>query len=194
MDHIQDKNHLIISKRAASITLAVLILIGVFCFIAGFFWGYRHASSDLQSNLNKVSFSDQINYSTNQPLVKADNENIVIADNEPQELTADATVVNVEVLSTANELDQLTNAAGQKYYAELIGFGHLRPAQVFVDKMQRKGYPIIIKNRISKNGKGKTVNWYQAITENFEDRAKLVNLIEIIKKNERLKDIKIKKV
>lgn len=190
MDSIEDKNNLIISRKAASISVAIFILIGVFFFIAGFFWGYRHASSDVQSNLNKVNFSDHINYATSQHQIKADSEEVVIADHDSQVLTASPTMNTVAEAEISSDIDVQT---GQQYYAELIGFGHLRPAQAFVDKMQKKGYPIVIKKRISKNGTGKTVNWYQAVTENCEDRTKLVNLIEMIKKTERLKDIKIKK-
>lgn len=197
MDNIQNKNELVISRKMVSVTLAVCILMNAFFFIAGFFWGYRHATADVQIGLNKVSFTDQINYTASQQFdnngmavdqINPDAENVITTP-VVDELKSEAASEVTEVIVTEKE-----EPATQKYYAELIGFGHLKTAQAFVDKMQKKGYPIVIRKRMGKNGNDKNVNWYQAITENFEDRAKLIKLIEVIKKTEHLRDIKIKKV
>lgn len=200
MNTIQDKSDLIISRKAASVVLAICILMNAFFFIGGFFWGYRHASNDVQIGLNKVSFADQINYTASQKFdnnittadqINPEAENIIVEVKEKeQEAVSSELKENKEDSKAKDSSDEKLD---QQYYAELVGFGHLKTAQTFVDKMQKKGYPVIIKKRVGKNGKDKTVNWYQAITENFEDRTKLVKLVEIIKKTEHLRDIKIKK-
>ena len=193
VENSMDQNNLMVSRKAVSISLAIVIALAVFCFIAGFFWGYRQASTEVQANINQTGFIDQINHAANTNKIisaaVADAPVVVVSQSTDATIDpADAIVSKLEPVETSE------NIPDQKYYAELIGFGHLKTAQAFVDKMQKKGYPIVMRKRSSKSGNGKVINWYQAITENFEDRDKLTTLIEMIKKTEHLQDIKIKKL
>jgi len=190
MENFKDHNHLIISRKTISIAIAVCILMEMLAFVAGYFWGYRKATADVQVNLNKTNFTDQINYTTGQQFAG----NGMPVDQVDQ---ADASTINPNadnVIVASEQLEDSTPVvtAGQQYYAELIGFGSSKTAQAFVDKMQKRGYTVIIRKRVGKNSKGKTTNWYQAITENFDDKDRLVQLVEAIKQTERLQGIKIK--
>lgn len=193
MESIKDYNNLIVDRKTVSIFTAILVMLGVFAFVVGYFWGYRRASAEVQASLSRTSFADQVSYNASHEFsgkgMEADiinpvAENIIVitdSNSAPQEAA-----VATELLQASATGTSLT------YYAELIGFGRLKAAQVFVDKMKQKGYPVTIRKRVSKAGGGKVVNWYQAITENFDDKIKLQQLVDTIKKTEHLQDIKIK--
>jgi septal ring-binding cell division protein DamX len=197
----QDNEHLIIKRKIVSVIAASLIILGLFIFLAGFFWGYRKASHDVQIDINQTSFADQISYSAlhlirdaKQDVIESTaNNNIAnsttasTVDQEATESTQEATIDGQDAVIKAPEL-----AAG--YYAELIGFGRLKAAQSFVDKLKNQGYQVVIKKRVSKIGNGKVINWYQVVTQTYANKFELQKILEIIKKTERLQGIKIKSI
>jgi hypothetical protein len=82
-------------------------------------------------------------------------------------------------------------APSQTYYAQLIGFGTSSAAQKFSEKLQRRNYPVCVRERHSTTAQGKKIIWYQVITEPFEDKNELLAAIQKIKKEEKLHDIRI---
>lgn len=207
---MNNRDQLIMNRKAVSVVCAGLILTGVMIFVAGYFWGYRRASTDVAGVINKNGFADQISYAANhsfntqgmsvdqivsqeaEDVIAPNAQNIIVADAE-KELAA--SLANNDINNDINLEASDTNASSKeisKYYAELIGFGRLKPAQVFVDKLKQKGYTTFIRKRASKNG-GKVVNWYQVITAEFNSKDQLQKLLNGIKKTERLQNIKIKK-
>ncbi len=172
---MESSDKLIFERQKVSIILAGILLMILGAFLTGFFWGYRRAANDVQIEIVKTSFADQISYA-GLPQTTDDQEQNTI---KPVE--------NVIV-------DEVLTAESKKYYAELIGFGRLKPAQLFADKMEQKGYNVLIKKRTSKTGKGKLVSWYQAVTDEYSDKQALEQLLEAIKQTERLQDIKIKSI
>jgi len=79
----------------------------------------------------------------------------------------------------------------ENYYAELIGFGTARAASKFVEKMKKQGFSVALKRRRSRSSKGKTIIWYQVITEKFDNKSDLIAFVDIIKDKERLKGVRI---
>lgn len=201
MDSIKNGESLIINRKIVSIVTASLIMLGTFIFIAGYFWGYRQASQDVQLNIKQTNFADQISYASNNldassNLINVADDNSNLVDNTTshsaqieqnnQGLINDLSDNLSENTNTENTND-LTN-----YYAELIGFGRLKAAQAFVDKMKDKGFLLVIRKRISKTGAGKIVNWYQVITESYSNKQELQKVVDVIRQTERLQGIKIK--
>lgn len=202
---IPDDENLVVQRKFVSLIVAGLIVLGLFVFLAGFFWGYRRASHDVQIGINKTSFADQISYAALQlePIEQEPKSDLAVA-------SASANIINPVLMSTIEKepvaIEQADlvvqpnpehfddTGAARGYYAELIGFGGLKAAQAFVDKLTVRGYQVVIKKRVSKSGNGKTVNWYQVVTQNYTDKQKLQKILEAIKKTERLQGIKIKSI
>lgn len=103
-------------------------------------------------------------------------------------LTQDALVCSPTLIEGALQQEL---SPEQFYKAQLIGFGTLRAAQQFVDRLQQKNMPVRVQERHSKTAQGKEVIWYQVTTELFSDKHELTAFVERIKKEERLKDIRI---
>jgi hypothetical protein len=50
---------------------------------------------------------------------------------------------------------------------------------------------VIVKKRVSKTARGKTVAWYQTVTGEFDNEEKLLEVLNLLKQKEHLKDVKI---
>ncbi len=77
------------------------------------------------------------------------------------------------------------------YKAQLIGFGTLRSAQAFSRKLERKGIITTVKRRRSKTAKGRLISWYQVVTKPFDRKDILEKLVERLKQEEKLHDVRI---
>lgn len=205
--NVYDYEHLIIKRKVVSLIVAGLITLCLIVFLAGFFWGYRRASHDVQLDINKTSFADQISYAALQLEPSATTVDVNATYDSKNAQDSGDNIINPALVSMVDMVDQApvinyesqledlnhTKLSGG-YYAELIGFGKLQAAQLFVDKLKNKGYQVSLRKRISKSGNGKTINWYQVITQTYSDKPALQKMLEVIKKTERLQGIKIKNI
>ena len=158
---------LYLSNRQVSWLIASLILLSFFIFIAGYFLGQRKA----------VEYRAEFVYGMMPP----QHDNQVEAHNNIP--TAEAPMLDDVIKNDVSD--------EQFYKAQLIGFGTLRATNQFVDRLQQKNMPVRVQERHSKTAQGKEVIWYQVTTELFSDRQELTAFVERIKKEERLKDIRI---
>ena len=78
-----------------------------------------------------------------------------------------------------------------QHYAQLAGFSSLRHAEAFVARLNKKQIPVLIKERVSKSSKGRAITWYQVVTEPYEDQDALNSVVAILKKEEKLHDVRI---
>jgi len=83
------------------------------------------------------------------------------------------------------------SAKDERYYAELIGFGTHRAANKFVEKLKKRNFSVVLKKRKSKTSKGKTIVWYQVVTEKFDNKNDLIAFVDILKDKEKLKGVRI---
>lgn len=102
-----------------------------------------------------------------------------------------AAVPKPDIAPSTQPAVTVASAPQQAYYAQLIGFGTSSAAQKFSEKLQRKNFPVCVKERHSTTAQGKKIIWYQVITEPFEDKDELLAAIHKIKKEEKLHDIRI---
>jgi hypothetical protein len=79
----------------------------------------------------------------------------------------------------------------KQYYAQLIGFGTLRAADKFAERLQQKNFPVKVVEKHSKTAQGKKIIWYQVVTETFDKKDDLIVFTQKIEKEERLNDIRI---
>ncbi len=59
---MSDQNGIYITKKQASITAAVLLLLGLLIFIAGYFWGKQSIIDGFTQKTSQESFNDQVDY------------------------------------------------------------------------------------------------------------------------------------
>lgn len=152
---------LYLTNRQVSWLIASLILLSFFIFIAGYFLGQRKTTE----------FEHQ--HSVEQNMLNVNQNEITHHTSLPS-----------EVFHQNGSEDRL-------YKAQLIGFGTMRAAHQFADRLQQKNLPVRVQERHSKTAQGKEVIWYQVITELFDNKEELTAFVERIQKEERLKDIRI---
>lgn len=158
---------LYLSNRQVSWLIASLILLSFFIFIAGYFLGQRKA------------VEHQIELAALQSII-------------PMQATPiEQNQTSVAFAPAINTIAQDDFSQEQLYKAQLIGFGTMRAAHQFVDRLQQKNLPVRVQERHSKTAQGKEVIWYQVTTELFNDKQELMAFVEKIQKEERLKDIRI---
>ena len=158
---------LYLSNRQVSWLIASLILLSFFIFIAGYFLGQRKA------------VEHQVEMSALRGII-------------PMQATpAEQDTIPVAYAPAVDALAQDDFSQEQWYKAQLIGFGTMRAAHQFADRLQQKNLPVRVQERHSKTAQGKEVIWYQVTTELFNDKQELMAFVERIQKEERLKDIRI---
>ena len=156
---------LYLSNRQVSWLIASLILLSFFIFIAGYFLGQRKAI--------------EYHAETAHAMVPV------------QQSLPEPDVVPVAYAPTIDGVVRNEISDEQWYKAQLIGFGTSRAANQFVERLQQKNLPVRVQERHSKTAQGKEVIWYQVTTELFNDKHELMVFVDKIKKEERLKDIRI---
>ena len=157
------------------------LLIGL-SFVNGYFWGIHDSVEQLSSQLEQEAFADQISASLI-PMHGVPYE-------EHGDTEKDVVVAEQEVLE---EQEQFVSDQSylRTYYAQLAGFGSKRSAQKFAQKLERQNIPVIVNAIHSKNARGKSVTWYQVVTESYSTKEELESVVERLKETERLKNPQI---
>ena len=179
---------LFVSNRQLSFVTAGNIILLFTTFILGYFWGQKYAVEHFVDKIHNGSFADQI-YSSlfslqeGSPISENSVQSSIMTDTEQLISKKELNVQDTVITPLDNKLTVSTN-----YYAQLIGFGTLKAANRFVDRLQKKGISVKVKKRISKTVRGKIISWYQVITKEYSDKSVLEKLISTLKKDEKLKD------
>lgn len=167
---------------ALSLTLCFL----VFC--AGYFWGQRQVITRFLHKVEEDSLSDKVTYSLYSMTGKDSTEE--------QEAEEAAEEIQEEVV-VEHENNQENEEPNQKvgpqlvYVAPLVGFGTLHAARNFAQRVKKMGVPIRIKERSSKTQRGRRITWYQAVTQEYDNKKELEKIVEQVKKKEHIKEVKI---
>lgn len=185
-------NCLLLSMRQLSFVVAANIILLFTTFILGYFWGQRYAVEQFVDKIDNNSFADQISSS----LFSLQKNNRI-----PEDIMQSADMTTIEQSHCGKEVDQqdmthiVHNVTANKptisstsYYAQLIGFGTLKAANHFVNRLQQKNIPVEVKKRVSKTARGKKIIWYQVVTKKYSDKSVLEKLVAILKEDEKLKD------
>lgn len=179
---------LFVSNRQLSFVVAGNIILLFTTFILGYFWGQKYAVEHFVDKMHNGSFADQI-YSSLFSLQEGSSipgnsvQSPIMADTEQPICKEESDPQDTTITHFDNKPIVSTN-----YYAQLIGFGTLKAANRFVNRLQKKDIPVEVKKRISKTVRGKTIAWYQVVTKKYTDKSVLEKLVAILKKDEKLKD------
>lgn len=76
------------------------------------------------------------------------------------------------------------------YSAELAGFGTYKKARDFIGELEKKGFSLILNEHKSCTPQGENIVWYQAVTDLYKDKNKLVALVNQVRHHKRLGDVR----
>jgi hypothetical protein len=179
----------VLGSRQVGWGFAFFIMLNLVSFLGGYFWGRKIGAQEWCASISRDAFADQI---YNSLCVSAQSTDDKDEENDTQDI-ADASSESDALSQTAD----INNAPEQglemktQYYAQLAGFSSLRSAESFAARMNNKHIPVLIKERKSKNSRGRQLTWYQVVTEPYEDQDALNSVVAILKKEERLHDVRI---
>ncbi len=208
-------DQIVLTKRQASMTMASILLFCLFVFIVGFFLGKRSSIDEFSQKVSNDSLHDQIDFllTTQSLQTSATEEELGSFDNVPQEFSARsfdepferAIITQLQetpvsaIVTPQPELndvlvskDAQDSPVAQPQYAQLIGFGTKKAAQMFVARLKKYNVPVILKTVISKTAAGKERVWYQAITPTYQSAQELQGQIAKVKRLEHIRDKDIK--
>ena len=185
--------------RHGSLIISSFIIFVVSSFIAGYLCGIRKNADTLQTSITRDAFADQIynslcvacSYQT-ETENSAESDFDETADNDADQNTdqnnsADQNQESRDLQETTQEPTKIHT----QYHAQLAGYTSLKRAEAFAKRTTLKKIPVLIKERKSTTAKGKHVTWYQVVTEPYEDQDALNSIVAILKKEEKLHDVKI---
>lgn len=206
---------LMITSRALGLLIAGLIAFTFFVFMAGFFLGKKSVIEQFCQTAAKDSLADQI-YSSlcAMPEYKEQNtsSDIDVVVDEEIDTTQDVAQIQDQEQKPVEPVVQQKNNTSQdskismqkpvtekvlgvendkKYYAELIGFGTSAGAGRFVERLAKKNIKAIASKRVSTTARGRKVTWYQVVTDMFDKKDDLINVVNTITLQEKLKDVRI---
>lgn len=209
------ENIITLTPRQTSILVATLCMVFGGTFLTGYFWGKRSVVVQFAQKVEQDSFADQIYASlcalydyepdTEEKVasneiptvaVQVNTEPVVVIQESNQETISQAVAPQVAENSCDEPVESLT-ADQQEIlshcYAELIGFGSENSATLFANKLLEKGYDVAVKKRISHTANSKKVAWYwyQVVTQPYQDKDALQEVVDRIAQEEKLKGIRI---
>jgi len=204
-----------LTGRQVSWSVSSGIMLCFFVFISGYFLGKKKAVEKFYKKIEQDSFADQIYYSMcsmydKGDLKQADGQDSLLEGNENKASTplvaATAVAQRVDADSERalsspqgvgsanhekNKQDVQKSKDDGQFYAELCGYGTLRAAKRFANKLLSEGVTVSVKNRRSKTARGRIIVWYQVVTGTFNDKNDLIALVDDISAQEKLKDVRI---
>ncbi len=164
--------------------IALMLLLYVITFVAGYFLGKKSALEEFADQIKNESFSDKV-YASFCSLYEQPTEAIAggasLADGvqEPP----------IEQRENNSKMDD-----GKTFVAHLIGYGTEKQALAYHKTLERKGIAASVVARTSVSSQGKKKTWYQVVTApadyqsiqnlvrrlSIEDRLAGVSLVEVV--------------
>lgn len=212
-----DQNGIYISRKQASVTAAVLVILAILLFIGGYFWGKQSSLDGFTQKTSQESFNDQVDYLLTMQSFAAKNGGIMPAELDDEKVSKvegllqslpDALEERDTIKNDAQPVKYVAKPSVEKstepilqktiklypHYAILVGFSKKASAEQFAQRLKQHHIPVIIKTKIGKSSSGKSQRtWYQVITMSYEFVQEVQQIIDKILEFENIKrsDIKI---
>jgi len=170
-----------LTNRQISWLIAVVIVIALGSFSGGYFWGEKKSAERFLQRIGQDALADQV-YSSICSLYDTDSDTERRAENNASE--------EISKEETEGEIREQV-VSDVAYYAQLVGFGTIKKAQQFVERLSKQEITAYVRERKSKTVRGKVINWYQVVTDPYTDKDSLIALVEKVKIQERLHDVRI---
>lgn len=208
---IVDQNGIYISKKQASVTAAILVVLGLLLFIGGYFWGKQSVIDGFTQKTSQESFNDQVDYLLTMQSFAAKNGGIMPEELAPAESDKEVKQAKVEELLSnlpdaveetvivktdlqKPKTEMVPAAKPGKHFAMLAGFGKKASAEQMVQRLKKRKIDVEIKVKSSKSASGKARRaWYQVVTKSYDSVQDVQQIVDKILTFEKIKrtDIKI---
>jgi|SRR5579872_3515855 len=197
----KDNQGVFVTLRHVSWLSAGFIMLSFLGFMAGYFLGQKKIIEQFSTKLEQDSLSDKISSSLCSLYdIKSEAEDSESGESEAEESNGSDPVA---VAATHSDENKTTAAApastlapaqetpGKRHYAQLAGFGSASAANNFAQRLAKKNVAVVVKKRSGSTAKGRVRHWYQVVTKPYEKRDTLVTLLEKIKREEHLTDVRV---
>jgi hypothetical protein len=211
---VSEPEGITISRRQASILVALFLFLALSVFIIGYFLGKKSLLDSLTDSFDQqieqvdqaaeafedIETAPEISAVADETFAFDREQDVaeepaapVAAPNVPVEQAISASAIKknlsrpVEPVSVEPEDAE----APVRVYAELIGFHSKQSAVAFQTRLAKKNIQVIIKTRSSRAVKGRVRYWYQAMTPVYPS---FKELEETVKKIQKLEFIKTKDI
>lgn len=213
---IVDQNGIYLSKKQASVTAAVLVVLALLLFIGGYFWGKQSVIDGFTQKTSQESFNDQVDYLLTMQSFAAKNGGVMPSEVEGEKETKveellqslpdaleerDGTKNSSKSVKSAEKVTEKHSetiapkiAKSYKHYAALAGFSKKSSAEQLVQRLKKHNISVEVKTKVGKSASGKSRRtWYQVITISYESVPEVQQVIDKILMFENIKrsDIKI---
>jgi hypothetical protein len=184
-------------NKELSWIIALLLAMSFLMFCTGYFLGQRRAIAQFLYKVKEESFADNITYSlyalnSKESFEESENaEESSQEDSEEREEESEEIIVSQTPEIKPTDQQEIDESSDIVYAAALVGFGTRHAADIFAQRTERNGIPVIIKQRSSKTQRGRKIVWYQATTKEYTDKTDLEKIIDQVGKQENIKNIKI---
>lgn len=209
-----DQNGIYISKKQASVTAALLVVLGLLLFVGGYFWGKQSVIDGFTQKTSQESFNDQVDYLLTMQSFAAKNggvmpEELISTESDKnnqqaqvEELLAnlpDAVEENSMIKTDASKVkvekvEATVDLKSGKHFAMLAGFGKKISAEQMIQRLKKRKIDVEIKVKSSKSASGKSRRaWYQVVTKSYDSVQDVQQIVDKILMFEKIKrtDIKI---
>lgn len=188
--HCSNNQGLFIPNRQLSAIVAVCLLLCFVIFMTGYFLGKKKVVEQFTHQVQQEAFADQVYASviaTSADIQSSPQELLVTHADDAMNNPSESINQDIVVLQETHA-EKVAQQKNERYYAQLIGFGTEKAAQLFVKKLAAKGIETEMKKRTSKTAKGQTSYWYQVVTTAYDDKNELSALVDKLAKEENIKD------
>ncbi|OGB86395.1 hypothetical protein A3J41_00350 [candidate division TM6 bacterium RIFCSPHIGHO2_12_FULL_38_8] len=198
---IIDQNGIYLTKKQASVSAAVLVVLALLLFVGGYFWGKQSVIDGFTQKTSQESFNDQVDYLLTMQSFAAKNGGVAPGEIESEKESTQSLPDAAEECEKTSEavpvsapgLQEKTSKS-YKHYAALAGFSKKALAEQLAQRLKKRNIPVQIKTKVGKSASGKARRtWYQVITMSYESVEEVQQIVVKILTFEKIKrsDIKI---
>lgn len=207
-DMLLEHPHITLERRLVPFIVASVLFLIFIAFMLGYFLGVKYTTDEFITQIRQETMADQILMSAS--AASQQTSGVILPQEEvtiskpASEIIAQApavTIVTAEITDPTvphlNSEQPLAasipeKAAPMRYAAELIGFGTKQAAEEFMHRVSSySSAQLVLKEHASKSPRGRPIHWYQVVTNTYEQKEELQQLLDLLIKKEHIHDIKI---
>lgn len=187
----EDKSIVMTENEITWLVAAVLLMI-VFSFVGGVYYGKWQAAADVVNHIERESFADRVYYALSGSHVVTGGEDeggFNEGYNNPDDNTMHNDSATPEEIEDSGDSVEEDLAPVSRYKAQLAGFGTKNAAHAYCTKLKKRGIAADIDERVSRTKKGKRITWFQVVV--VDEKEVLDRIVERLKKDDKLTNVPI---
>lgn len=195
----QNRDHektIAMTEQEVTWLVAAVLLMVVFSFVGGVYYGKWQAAADVVDHIERESFADRVYYAlAGGHIATGEEEEYDTAfdennDDDMRGISDNHDTVGEEAKQHPNAERVPEPEPEQPHYkAQLAGFGTRKAAYAYYTKLKNRGFAADIDERLSTTKKGKHVTWFQVVIVDTKDA--LTSMVERLKKDDKLTNVPI---